>query len=500
MRLSAVPRPRSASTFRARRPLRAAALAAGTALAAATALALPLAPPAGAVERTISAEAQRGLTLTVYQNGLALVHDRRWVPLVAGRNTLQVEGLSERLLLGSLRIYSSQEGIGLVERSRRAADLTPRRLLEEKVGQRVLYVTTNPQTGAETRTPARLLSLAGGTVIEIEGRVEINPPGRLVLEELPEPPSGPLRAEPSLEVTLDSSEARPSELTFGYLTEGLDWRTDYVADLAPDGSLDLTANVTLSNELETRLAFATLRLVAGEVARDGTAPAPMKARMQAEAMMAMDSAGAAAPPAAVGDRYLYDTGLEVTLEPGERKQFGLFQVNDIAGERRYSFDGLAMVGGPDRQGPVQAALELVFENPERAERQPLPAGTIRVYEALDAGEGQPVFAGEARLDHTPVGGEVKLALGRAFDVTAEARRTAYERLGDRSFESAQEIVVTNAKAEPIEVELVGRFPRGTQIVEESQPHAQTTAERLTWTLQVPANGTTTLTYRARVQN
>ncbi|OAB54978.1 hypothetical protein AY600_08470 [Phormidium willei BDU 130791] len=85
-------------------------------------------------------------------------------------------------------------------------------------------------------------------------------------------------------------------------------------------------------------------------------------------------------------------------------------------------------------------------------------------------------------------------------MTAEARRTAYERLGDRSFESAQEIVVTNAKAEPIEVELVGRFPRGTQIVAESQPHAQTTAERLTWTLEVPANGTTTLTYRARVQN
>lgn len=465
---------------------------------AAMAVSLLLAAPAGAVERTLSTEAQRGLTLTVYQNGLALVHDRRWAPLVAGRNDLQIEGLSERLILGSLRVYSSEAGVGLVARSFRPADLSPDRLLEAMVGRRVLYVTAHPQTGEETVRPARLLSLNGGAVLEIDGRVEINPPGRIALDALPEPDGQALRAEAALEITLDSTEARPTELTLGYLTEGLSWHADYVADLAPDGTVDLTAHVTLDNDLQTRFAFSDLRLVAGEVSRKSAAP-PMMARGQAESMMAMDVAMAPAP-IEVGDRYLYDTGLEITLEPGERKQVALFQISGIAAERRYSFDGLAGLGGPDQVGPVQATLELVFDNPERDQGEPLPAGSIRVYEALDEGEGQPVFSGEADIGHTPVGGEVELSLGRAFDVTAEARRTDFERLGDRAFEAGQEIQVTNAKSEPLEVEVIGRFPRGTEILEESLPHEQTTAERLTWTVTVPANGTATLTYRARVQN
>lgn len=465
---------------------------------AAMAVSLLLAAPAGAVERTLSTEAQRGLTLTVYQNGLALVHDRRWAPLVAGRNDLQIEGLSERLILGSLRVYSSEAGVGLVARSFRPADLSPDRLLEAMVGRRVLYVTAHPQTGEETVHPARLLSLNGGAVLEINGRVEINPPGRIALDALPEPDGQALRAEAALEITLDSTEARPTELTLGYLTEGLSWHADYIADLAPDGTVDLTAHVTLDNDLQTRFAFSDLRLVAGEVSRKSAAP-PMMARGQAESMMAMDVAMAPAP-IEVGDRYLYDTGLEITLEPGERKQVALFQISGIAAERRYSFDGLAGLGGPDQVGPVQATLELVFDNPERDQGEPLPAGSIRVYEALDEGEGQPVFSGEADIGHTPVGGEVELSLGRAFDVTAEARRTDFERLGDRAFEAGQEIQVTNAKSEPLEVEVIGRFPRGTEILEESLPHEQTTAERLTWTVTVPANGTATLTYRARVQN
>ena len=465
---------------------------------AAMAVSLLLAAPAGAVERTLSTEAQRGLTLTVYQNGLALVHDRRWAPLVAGRNDLQIEGLSERLILGSLRVYSSEAGVGLVARSFRPADLSPDRLLEAMVGRRVLYVTAHPQTGEETVRPARLLSLNGGAVLEIDGRVEINPPGRIALDALPEPDGQALRAEAALEITLDSTEARPTELTLGYLTEGLSWHADYVADLAPDGTVDLTAHVTLDNDLQTRFAFSDLRLVAGEVSRKSAAP-PMMARGQAESMMTMDVAMAPAP-IEVGDRYLYDTGLEITLEPGERKQVALFQISGIAAERRYSFDGLAGLGGPDQVGPVQATLELVFDNPERDQGEPLPAGSIRVYEALDEGEGQPVFSGEADIGHTPVGGEVELSLGRAFDVTAEARRTDFERLGDRAFEAGQEIQVTNAKSEPLEVEVIGRFPRGTEILEESLPHEQTTAERLTWTVTVPANGTATLTYRARVQN
>ena len=44
----------------------------------------------------------------------------------------------------------------------------------------------------------------------------------------------------------------------------------------------------------------------------------------------------------------------------------------------------------------------------------LPAGTVRVYQR-DA-RGNPQFVGEHRIGHTPMGSDIGLATGQAFDV------------------------------------------------------------------------------------
>src|SRR3546814_16307129 len=58
--------------------------------------------------------------------------------------------------------------------------------------------------------------------------------------------------------------------------------------------------------------------------------------------------------------------------------------------------------------------------------EPLPSGTIRVYGP--AGDA-PAFLGEDRLEDTAVGEDVRLAIGRSFDVTATPRQTDFRHVG-----------------------------------------------------------------------
>src|SRR3546814_10014245 len=74
---------------------------------------------------------------------------------------------------------------------------------------------------------ARVLSLAGGVVLQIGDRIEINPPGRIAFTGLP----AGLRSKPTLLARVFPGQAGPNDLRLDYLTHGLSWRADYVARL-----------------------------------------------------------------------------------------------------------------------------------------------------------------------------------------------------------------------------------------------------------------------------
>lgn len=462
--------------------LRASLLAAGL---------LAAANPLLAQERSVTLQAQEGLTLTLYQNGLGQVYDNRWVPLVKGENHLAITGVSEQLIGGSLALDSSQ-GLQLLEQSMLPADLTSYELLRRAVGQRVRLVTSDKE-GGEKSEEAVLLSMVGGPILEVGGRIEIDPPGRIVLLDLP----AGLHAEPRLGVKLLAEEDGAQEVAFTYLSSGLSWHPDYVARLAADGeSLDLEAWATLVNETGVPFQRAELRLVAGSVNRDSRGPQPLAAARSLAAVAESAMQYDAEPPQSASDRYLFETNRKVDLLPGEQKRFLLFSREAAAIKRTYRFEGLVNAYS-ERQGPSNAALKLELVN-EGKEAGPLPAGTLRVYEPT--ARGPSLFVGEARINHTPVGGELDLSLGEAFDITATARRTAFERLSEQSYEFAGEVILRNAKSEEVEVEVVGNLPAGARVLEESTAHELESAQRPLWRIAVPAEGESRLTYRIRVSD
>jgi hypothetical protein len=105
------------------------------------------------------------------------------------------------------------------------------------------------------------------------------------------------------------------------------------------------------------------------------------------------------------------------------------------------------------------------------------------------------------IDHTPKGETVRIFLGESFDVTARKRQTDYTILSSapRETRSTYEITLMNAKTTPASVIVVEPIPGDWTIAQESAPHTKSSSNTATWTLTVPPNGSTTLTYTAQVR-
>lgn len=453
---------------------------------------------AQAQELALTAEARRSLTLTVYNQNLGLVSETRRVELPAGETLLALEDVSGQMQPETVLL--SAQGLRIIEQSLAADLLTPQRLLEASLGQTVQIIRRHPETGEDVVEEGRVLSLAGGLVVQIGDRVEIDPPGRIAFTGMP----AGLRAEPALLARVFPGQAGPNDLRLDYLTNGLSWRADYVARLnAAADRLDLSALVTLSNSTDTDFDGASLRLVAGEVNQG-----PVAYKAEREQVMAMQARADMAPApemsgaVAAADRYVYSLGRPVTLSRGETKQIPLMSAQNVKVAREYRFEGLVNAHrGVEEIGPVNAAIVLELANdPDLGLGAPLPAGTVRVYGPSESGENATLFLGADAIAHTPEGEKARLTIGQAFDVTARAARTVDERLSDRVYETGQKITVQNAKEVAVEVVVAGSLPRGWTMREESLPHEQDSANRVAWRLTVPAGGETELTYRIRVEN
>jgi hypothetical protein len=372
--------------------------------------------------------------------------------------------------------------------------LTPEKLLEKSVGRQVHVVTTNAATGAETTEEATVLSVAGGVVLKIGDRIETASPGRIVFDEVP--PN--LRARPTLVIDADSDKAGSATAQLSYLTGGLGWQADYVASLSPDEkSLDIDGWVTLTNQSGTTYRDAKLQLVAGDVHR-----------VQQAMMKTMDMMAAAPAPAAqemseqsLFEYHLYTLNRPTTIAENQTKQVALMSAASVPVEKEFRFTNLTDRGYDSRFGEqerVNATVLVSFVNDDTSHLgMPLPKGTVRVYKADN--DGQVQFVGEDAIDHTPKNEDVRLTLGQAFDVTARARQTKYEKISDSVYESAYEIELKNAKKEPVTVALVEDVPGTWKILSESAKHEEVNSNRLRWEVQIPAEGSAKLDYAVRVR-
>ena len=447
---------------------------------------------------------QQNVAVTIYNGDLALVKDTRKVKLKIGLNALALRDVSAQIRpeTALLRSINAPGSLTLLEQNFDFDLLTPHKMLEKYVGKMVSIVKVHPTTGVETVEQAQVLSVNDGVVLKMGNRIETGLPGRVVFDDVP----ANLRDRPTLVTQINNKGAADQTVELSYLTGGLGWKADYVAELnAKEDMLDLSGWVTLSNTSGASYKNAKLQLVAGDVNRVQPQASPMQMRKNMD-MMAASAEAAPMREEGLLEYHLYTMDRLTTIAENQTKQVALLSASGVPVHKDLVLQG-AEYYYQSQYGEIGTKMKvgvfIEFENKEASKLGlPLPKGILRVYKKDSSGNAQ--FVGEDNIDHTPKNETVRLKLGEAFDVTADKKQTDFKVLpnpqkGHVAYESAFEFTLKNAKKEKVTVTVQEPISGDWTIISESAPHSKINSHLAVWKIDIPAEGKTTLTYRAQVK-
>jgi hypothetical protein len=432
--------------------------------------------------------ADRALSVTIYNNDLALIQDQRDIDLKGGRQRIEFQDVSAQIRPETVSLTAGD--ISIVEQNFDFDLLTPAKLMEKALGQDITIVRVNPATGAETREQAQVLATNGGVVLKIGQRIEVlrddGLPVRVIFDKVPDN----LRAKPTLSVTLIGAHSGTRRATLSYLSPGLGWKADYVALYnESDSKIDVQGWVTLTNSSGTSYDNAQTLLVAGSPSQmDGEGRPQNFPQLRRSTLQQPGTESGSRER--LGDYYLYPLSERTTIANLQTKQVSFLDVHGVSAEHGYEFHN-RWLGNGDK--PVSAKSIYSFSTSTHAGLgDQLPAGILRFY--MRDKRGDPQFIGESRIDHTPMGSTLSLATGDAFDVKVHAVVEKRTRLSQFDWQTDMRYELTNALPRAVVVKLLQEGLWGdSSIKSESQKSARPSAEVAEWAVTVPANGKTTLT-------
>lgn len=443
---------------------------------------------------------QQSISLTIYNVNLGLVKDRRAIRLPGGVSELRFMDVASKIQPTTVHIRSLADpgSLQVLEQNYEYDLLNPQKLLDKYVGKDVKLVTKNPYTEREEIVTATLLSNNGGPIFRIGNEITFGHPGRVIFPGVPDD----LMAKPTLVWLAQNGLARTQTVEASYLTQGINWRSDYVVTLnGTDDRADLSAWVTIDNRSGAAYRNANLKLVAGDVNR-------VKKEGDYEDRMLRGMAFAAANEAAPQFReesffeyHIYTLQRPATVKDNQTKQISLVQASTVPVVKELLYYGASHFYRGRYGEPVSNQKVAVFvEMDNRKEHHlgmPLPKGTVRVYKR-DA-EGSLQFIGEDTIDHTPRDEKVRIKLGDAFDVVGSRKQTGWKKIAYDTYEAAFEISLRNHKSEDVVVKVVEPIPGDWKMLRSS--HAFTKSEAFTADFRIPVkkDGESKLTYRVRMR-
>jgi hypothetical protein len=432
------------------------------------------------------AAADHDVAVTIYANDTALIQDHRSINVAGGRQRIEFQNVSAQIRPETVSLAA--EGLTIVEQNFDFDLLTPAKLMEKAVGQEVTLVRVSPGSGAETREKALVLATNGGVVLKIGERIEVlrddGLPVRVIFDKVPDN----LRARPTLSVTVNSPRGGARPATLSYLTPGLGWKADYVALFnEADSKLDVQGWVTLTNSSGTTYDDAKTLLVAGSPGQSSKTPAWDRRRPRPTVAEAGTESGTRER---LGDFYLYPIAERTTIANLQTKQVSFLDVHGVPAEHGYEFRNAWLATS---EQPLSAQSVYRFTTGSKAGLgDQLPAGTLRFY--MRDTRGEPQFIGESEIDHTPMGSQLSLATGDAFDVKVQPTVVKRTSIGDFNWRTEMRYTLTNALPKPVTVALLQAGLWGdSSITAESQKSKRRDADVVEWQVQIPANGKTVVT-------
>ena len=439
----------------------------------------------------IPATEQENLTVTIYNQGRALVKDTRTVNMKQGINQITFEDISDQVIPSSVLFKAT--GVSVLEQNFNFDLLTNDSMLRKAIGKTVEVEFVNPASGTITNQKARLLSYNDGEpVLEIDGKIETKYPGRIIFNEVPKN----LSVKPSLVFDVNSSSAGIKKTEVSYLTDGLFWNADYVIELNKDNQLSLQGLVTLTNNTQVSYYNANLQLVAGDlnVVNQRTIGVRGEKMLFATAQSFNDTA---METEAIAGYYLYTLKRPTNILSQQTKQVSLLSGHDIQAQKTYEYSSRLNYYSDSFFENAKPTMFLSFANSQQnGLGEALPKGIVRVYQKESS--GRLIFVGEDSISHTAKNRVVRLTLGQEFDITANGKRISFKKIDSKTSQAEFEIKISNAKQEPVVVRYKQHLPNGWRIISESLKSQKESSNEIYWNVAVPAEGEAILVFKISV--
>jgi hypothetical protein len=443
---------------------------------------------------------QVDLAVTVYNSNIALVRDVRQIHPPSGLFPLHFEDVAASINPATVHFRSLVDPakLNVIEQNYEFDLLDPQKLLQQYVGKEVILVRAEKDAGSTrwVETKAVLLANNNGPVWKIGNEIVT---GMAVdsyrFPDLPEN----LYSRPTLVWMLENRGGESQRVEASYLTSNMNWNADYVLTVGRDEkTADLDGWVTLVNNSGVAYSNAKLQLVAGQLNR-------VEPPMPTRAINGIAMEVKAAPQfgqEAFSEYHLYTLGRRTSIQNNESKQISLLSGSGVPVEKyllvegqQYWFRNPQGIGNPISQ-PVKVLYR--FKNDEKSSLgMPLPAGTVRVYQADSKGGIQ--FVGEDRTDHTPKDETVKIHVGNAFDVVCERKETDYKKIASNVIELEYQITLRNHKEGAVTVEVREPIGGDWEVLNSNFKWTKLDATTLGFSIPVEKDGTATLDYRVRVK-
>ncbi len=432
-----------------------------------------------------------GVQLTVYNDNLAVVKDRRRMAIPEGQGLVKFSDVAAQIDATSVHFESLSDPIGtqVLEQNYEYDLVNPTKLLDKYLDKEVMLLTKDQAVYTGT-----LLSQAEGRVIlrDGEGKLQVVTGGENLLKvELAGLPEG-LITKPTLVWQTYSANPGNQLCQVTYMTAGVSWKADYVMVVNDkDTEVDLTGWVTLDNQSGATYKDARLKLIAGDVHR-APEPRPMMKRMRADsAVLAMEAAAPQFEEKAFFEYHLYTLQRPTTVGQAQTKQVQLLAAADIPAKKIFIYDG-------SRTGK-KVEVKVEFKNStENHMGMPLPKGRVRAFKADS--DGSLEFIGEDQIDHTPKDEQLRILLGNAFDIVGERNQLDHREVSRVVSEDTWEIKLRNHKQETVTVTVSEPQWGDWKVIKSSHPGKKKDAKTLEIPVDIPADGEVVITYTVQIRS
>ncbi len=198
--------------------------------------------------------------------------------------------------------------------------------------------------------------------------------------------------------------------------------------------------------------------------------------------------------------HIYDLQRKTTIKDKQTKQVSLLEAAGAQLQKELLIYGIKSYFTRrfrEKEPKQPVSVYIKFKNSrDNHLGMPLPEGIMRLYKQ-DADQSLQ-FIGEDRIEHTPKDEEVKLKIGKAFDVVAERIQTDYKQITTRLHESEWEITVRNHKEQDITVGIVEPLLGSWQVISNTHPYRKVDAFTIRFDITIPKDKGVKVKYRVRV--